>query len=84
MEMTNEQVQQASKAIKSLTKKACAMLRARKLKVTDKQKEVLSEIINDQNGSAINGRTYEALLRKGYIIKKSKYQFNTSHYLINF
>ena len=86
MEMTNEQIQQASKVIKSLTEKACATLRAKKLKLTEKQKEVLAEIINDKNSTALNCRTYKSLLKKGFIIHKPNQNnlIDESHYLINF
>lgn len=83
--MTEKEVQQAAKAINSLTDKACAMVRARKLNLTEKQKEVLSKVINDSIGACLDWRSEEALLKKGYIVKKPSHMgFNSSIYLINF
>jgi len=86
MDMTEKELKEGAKAIKELTLLALATLRAKKLKLTEKQKEVLSKVINDKIGSCMDYRSEASLLKKGYIVKKAikDVKHDKSLYLINF
>ena len=86
MDFNNENdLKEAKKGILDATKKACAIIRARKLKLSKKQKEVVLKVINNNIGSALDVRTELSLLKKGYIVKKQKHVgLDDSFYFINF
>jgi len=81
-----DDVKELKKGFNIVVSRTCAMIRARKLKLTEKQKEVIAKVINDKVGSCLDCRSELALLKKGYIVKKEE-QFNQNEkslYLINF